>query len=72
MIRITLTPEQVRAISNAPGEVEMVDGAGNRIGYVRPLFTRQEIAEAKRCAESNEERRTTAQVLERIRALETE
>jgi len=70
MIQITLTPEQVQAICDATGDVEMIDGAGNRIGYVHPLFTRQELAEAKRCAASSEERRTTVQVLERIRALE--
>jgi hypothetical protein len=71
MIRITLTPEQAEAIVTSGQEVELVDPNGNRVGKVVPPFTTEEIAEALAASKSDDERRTTAQVLERIRSLES-
>jgi hypothetical protein len=71
MIRVTLTPEQAEAIVTSGQEVELVDPDGNRIGTVAPPFTAEEIAEALAAGRCNDERRTTAQVLERIRSLES-
>jgi hypothetical protein len=71
MIRITLTTEQAEAIVTSGQEVELVDPNGNRVATVAPPFTAEEIAEALAASKCDDERRTTAQLLARIRSLES-
>jgi hypothetical protein len=70
MVQIVLTTEQVRLLSGAGESVEIVDAHGNRVGYLARSLDAQDIAIARRRAESNEPRRTTQQVLQRIQSLE--
>jgi hypothetical protein len=70
MVQIVLTAEQARLISGASDSVEIVDASGNRLGYLDRSLAAQEIAIARSRAESNEPRRSTQQVLQRLQSME--
>lgn len=70
MTHIVVDDEQAKLLAQACGTVEIRDSHGKQLGYVAPVFTDEDIAIAKRRLASDEPRRTTQQVLERLRSLE--
>ncbi len=72
MVKIVVTEDQARTIVEAKDSVEIVDAAGNRLGYFARPFSDEEIAIARQRAASDEPRRTTQQVIERLKSLERE
>jgi hypothetical protein len=70
MAHIILNDEQARVVASALHAVQVRDGKGNVLGYIPPIWTEEDIAEAKRRLASEEPRYTTAQVLEHLRSLE--
>ena len=72
MTQLTLNDEQVQAIRQAPGDVELRDRSGIVVGYVtrRALATPEEIAEALKRAASPGPWHTTEQFLARLHALQ--
>ncbi len=71
MVSIVVTAEQAKQLGNSAEPIEIVDQAGNRIGYYSQLFMNAEIAEAKRRSESESGGRTTQEVLDRISRMES-
>lgn len=72
MIKIVMTEDQARAIAEAKDVVEIVDASGKRLGFFARPLTEDDIAIARRRAASDEPRRTTEQVLDRLKSLEQE
>jgi hypothetical protein len=72
MVKIVVTEDQARTISEAKDGVEFVDAAGNRLGFFARPFTDEDIAIARQRAASDEPRRTTQQVIDRLKSLEEE
>ncbi len=72
MVKIVITEDQARAILEAEDRIEFVDSAGNRLGFFARPFTDHDISIARQRAASNETRRTTQQVLQRLKSLEQE
>lgn len=70
MVQIVVTPDQARAIADAKDGIVFVDAHGNRLGYFARPVCEEEIAIARQRAASDEPRRTTRQVLERLKSLE--
>ncbi len=66
MVQIIATPEQAELLRSVNESVIIVDAAGQRLGSVTPEFTAEEITEARQRAASDEPRRTTQQVMERL------
>lgn len=72
MTRIVLNDEQAAAVSLVLEPVHVFDSKGNVLGVFTPIWTAQEIAEAKRRLASDQPRLTTAEVLEHLRQLENQ
>ncbi len=72
MVKIVVTDDQAKAITEAKEGIEIVDAAGNRLGFFARPFTDQDIAIARQRAASDEPRRTTQQVIDRLTSLEQE
>ena len=72
MVQIVVTAEQAKILADAPDSVEIVDAHGNRLGFFARPFTEQEIVIARQRANSDERRRSTQQVVERLESLEPE
>ena len=70
MVKIVVTEDQARLIAATEESVEIVDAAGNRLGFFARSFTDNDIAIARQRAASNEPRRTTQEVIERLKSLE--
>lgn len=70
MNQIVLTDEQVRAVAVALKPVPVVDSRGNILGTFSPIWTEEDIAEAKRILASGGPWHTTEQVLAHLRSLE--
>lgn len=68
---ITIDEQQARILLESPGEIEVRDRQGNRLGYVARSFSADEIAEAKRRLASSGPWYTTQQVLDHLGSLET-
>ena len=68
MTVIVLNDEQVHALNESTGDVELQDAKGHSLGIVTHSFTPEEIAEAKRRARSGGPCLTTKELLERITA----
>ena len=66
MVQIVVTAEQAKQLGESRAPIEILDQAGNRIGYYTQPFTNAEIAEAKRRSESETGGRTTREVLDRM------
>ncbi|MEK6261206.1 MAG: hypothetical protein AABP62_21610 [Planctomycetota bacterium] len=66
MTVIVLNDEQVKALNESAGDVELQDASGHSLGVVSHSFTAEEIAEAKRRARSGGPWLTTKELLERI------
>ena len=72
MVKIVVTEDQAKAIAAAEEGVEIEDAAGNRLGFFARPFTDDDIAIARQRAASDEPRRTTQEVIERLNSLEKE
>ncbi len=70
MIRIVATEEQAKKLACARESVEIVDPLGNRLGFFARLFSDEDVRIARERLASNEERRSTASVLERLKSME--
>jgi hypothetical protein len=70
MLEITLTADQAKIVASALKPVLVRDERGNVLGRIQPVWTEQDIAEAKRALASDQPRYTTQQVLAHLRSLE--
>ncbi len=70
MTHIVLNEEQARIVASALQPVQVRDGKGNVLGVIPPVWTAEDIADAKRRLASNEPHYTTEQVLDYLRSLE--
>lgn len=68
MIRIVATEEQARKIREAQESVEIVDPLGNRLGYFARAFSDEDLRLARERLASNEQRRSTKMVVERLQS----
>ena len=71
MVQIVVTADQAKVLSEAKDSVEIVDLHGNRLGFFARPFSKPDIAIALARAASNEPRRTTKQVIERLKSWST-
>lgn len=69
MTHIVLSDEQAKEVASTLQPMQVRDGMGNVLGFFSPIWTEEDIAEAKRRLASNEPHYTTAQVLEYLRSL---
>jgi hypothetical protein len=70
MPEIILSEEQTRIFASAIQPVQVCDAKGRLLGTLAPVWTEEDIAEAKRVLASNAPWSTTEQVLARLHALE--
>ena len=70
MIKIVATEEQAKSMAEARDSVEIVDATGNRLGYFARPFSEDDVQIARERLASNEERRPTKLVIERLKSLE--
>lgn len=71
MVELVVTPEQAKLLAEANDSVEIVDGNGNRLGFLaRPVLDR-DVATASQRAEAAQPGRRTAEVLDRLKNLGT-
>ena len=70
MTVIVLNDEQVQALNEASGDVELQDRTGHSLGLVSHSFTTAEIEEAKQMSRTNGPWLTTKELLARITAQE--
>ena len=70
MVRIVATDEQAKKIAEAKGNVEIVDSKGNRIGYFSLLFADEDIRIAKERLASDERRKSTKDVIDKLQSME--
>jgi len=70
MQQLVLTDEQAKLVASALKPVQVCDSRGNVLGTIEPIWTEEDIADAKRRLASDEPRYTTAQVMEYLRSLE--
>jgi hypothetical protein len=72
MAQLILTEEQARVVAGAQEPVQLCDPQGNIVATLKPAFTAEDIAEAKRRLAVNGPRYTSEQVQEHLRALQEE
>ena len=72
MVKVIVTEDQAKAIAAAKDGVEFVDASGNRLGFFARPFGEDDIAIARQRAASDEPRRSTQQVIDRLKSLEQE
>ncbi len=72
MVQIVVTPDQARVIAGSTEKIEFVDAEGNRLGFFTRPVSSEEIAIARQRAASDEPRRSTQEVLDRLQSLEQE
>lgn len=65
---IVVDDQQAKIIAEATHCVEIRDRNGEHLGYVAHGFTEEDLAVARRRLESGEPRRTTREVLDRLRS----
>ncbi len=70
MLQIVLTDEQAKVIASALKPVQVRDGQDNVLGWITPIWTEEDVAEAKQILASDQPWFTTEQVLAKLRALE--
>jgi hypothetical protein len=71
MPEIVLIDEQAKVVATALKPVTVRDGKGNTLGHFEPIWAEEDLAEARKALASGEPGRTTAQVLEHLRSLES-
>ena len=77
MTQLVLTPEQASLVSQTPGTLPIYLPDGSVAGYLsrlapghdRPVFTPEEVAAARRAADSPGPWYSTQQVIDRLRTL---
>ena len=69
MTQLILTEEQTQVAAAALQPLPVRDTKGNVVGTFSPIWTAEDIAEAKRRLGSAEPRYTTAQVLDYLKSL---
>jgi hypothetical protein len=69
MPEIILTEEQVQVVASALAPVQVRDSKGNVLGTLAPLWTEEDIAQARRALDENQTWCTTDQVLAHLRSL---
>jgi len=67
---IVLNDEQAKVVAKALEPIEVRDGKGNVLGSISPVWTEEDIKEAKRRLASDQPRYTTSQVLDHLKSLE--
>jgi hypothetical protein len=72
MPHIVLNDEQAKIVATALRPVQVRDSKGNVLGQIPPIWTEEDIADAKRRLASNEPWYTTAEVLARLHSLKPE
>jgi CRISPR/Cas system-associated endonuclease Cas1 len=72
MTQIVLTEEQLKLLAQSGGSVEFCDSQGRHLGYLSHGFTNEDIELAQKSLASNEPRYTTAEVLRRLKSLESQ
>jgi hypothetical protein len=70
MTQLVLTTEQAQVLTQALEPVQVCDPQGRVLRVIPPIWTEEDIAEAKRRLASDEPRYTTAQVLDYLRSLD--
>jgi hypothetical protein len=71
MIRLILNDEQVQAVQQADDRVELCDARGTLLGYMSRPLSPELLKEIDRRLKSDGPWRTTAQVLEHLKSLES-
>jgi hypothetical protein len=71
MTQIVLPREQADVVARAIEPIEVCDPNGELLGYIDPVWTREDIDEAKRRIASDQPRYTTAQVMKHLQSLES-
>ncbi|HYV37964.1 MAG TPA: hypothetical protein VE988_19925 [Gemmataceae bacterium] len=69
MTQLILTDEQAKLAAGALRPFPVVDAKGNTVGTFSPVWTQEDIAEAKQRLASKQPRFTTAQVLDYLQSL---
>lgn len=69
MQRIVLTDEQTKLLAAATEPVPVCDRHGNVLGFLGPVWTEEDIAEARKALATNSPWYTTDQVLAHLRSL---
>ncbi len=69
MTRIVLTDEQAKVVAAATEPVPVCDARGNVLGFLNPVWTEEDIAEAKKALAAGGPWYTTEQVLAHLRSL---
>jgi hypothetical protein len=72
MPHIVLNEEQAKIVATALEPVQLRDAKGYVLRTIPPIWTEEDIAEAKKRLASDEPRYTTAQVLAYLRSLRPE
>lgn len=72
MQHLVVSDEQARLIVLASEAIEIRDRQGKHLGYVAHEFSEEDIAVARERMTSDEPRRTTREVLDRLRSSEQE
>jgi hypothetical protein len=67
MLQIILDDEQARLLASALKSVEIRDRQGNLLRVIPPVWTEEDVADAKKRLASDEPRYTTAEVLKHLR-----
>jgi hypothetical protein len=69
MTRIILSDEQTKVVAAALEPVPVCDSRGYVLGYLNPVWTKEDVVEAKKTLAADEPWYTTEQVLEHLRSL---
>jgi hypothetical protein len=69
MTHIVLTDEQAKLVAGATKPVPVCDAAGNILGFLSPVWTEDDIVEAKKTLAADDPWYTTDQVLAHLRSL---
>jgi hypothetical protein len=69
MLQITLTAEQTKVVASALKPVQVCDANGNVLGSIAPVWTEEDVADARRRLASDEPRCTIAEMREFLRSL---
>jgi hypothetical protein len=68
---IVLNDEQAKVVAKALEPIQVRDGKGNVLGNISPIWSEEDIKEAKRRLASSQPRYTTSQVLDHLKSLES-
>ena len=71
MVELVVSAEQAKLLAEARENVEIVDAKGNRLGFFARRFSADEIAIALDPTKTSGSSRSTAELLDRINALES-